>query len=241
MKNYLVSAVRKIEDGWHLEKSQELYKNYLEMYRYSLASFKKFVAEPFEHILWTTEVKNNDEYTVANWYDIKNLWENEKCNIFWAGADTIMIKPTSIFSDRFPEYRLFNFTDPKSYSEFVMYLNDDIQYYPNTMQKEIWDLGEKLWEQKNSHPDKYWGFDQLRHNAMFWEQKINMNDCLHPEMAYQAFAIRALTDANAINFQNQWNQFDINRAHIIHFHASRGSHQVISIMKDICQKLEIII
>ena len=129
VKNYLVCAVRPIEDGWHLEKNQDLYAQYRQMYDLRLASFRKFVKEPFEAILWTDPVKNNDEYTIANWNAIKELWHKEPCNIFWAGADTLMTQPTSLFSDTFKEYRMFNYTDPKSHREFEHYFNDDIQYY----------------------------------------------------------------------------------------------------------------
>ena len=163
VKNYLVSAVRPIRNGWHIEKNQDLYKNYQAMYDLSLTSFRKFVKEPFEAICFTDPVDDNDNYTLENWKAIKELWHREPCNIFWAGADTFMTQPTSLFSDKFKEYRLFNYTDPKSHREFTHYFNDDVQYYPHTMSEETWELGEKYWEQREEHPDRHWGFDQLRH------------------------------------------------------------------------------
>lgn len=238
VKNYLVCAVRPIEDGWHIEKNQDLYKNYKEMYDLRLASFKHFVKEPFEAILWDEPVKNNDEYTVANWNAIKELWHKEPCNIFWAGADTLMTQPTELFSDRFKEYRLFNYTDPKTYKEFTHYFNDDIQYYPHTMSSSTWALGDELWKQREGHPDQFWGFDQIRHNAMFWSQDILPNDRLHPWMAYQAMSIRTM-HPQEIESHNNWNGVDLRNAHILHFHASRGSEQVIALMKFISQQLGI--
>ena len=176
VKNYLVSSVRPIRNGWHMEKNQDLYKAYGEMYQMRLASFRKFCQEPFEAVLWTDPVDDSDTCTEANWTAIKELWDSERCNVFWAGADTFMIKPTSVFGDRYKEYRLFNYTDPRAHREFEHHFNDDVQYYPHTMSKEIWALGEKYFEQRETHPDRHWGFDQLRHNAMFWAQDIPAED-----------------------------------------------------------------
>lgn len=236
VKNYIVSAVRPINDGWHIEKNKDLYTHYREMYDLSIASYRKFVEEPFEAILWEEPVKNNDEYTVANWNAIKKLWHQEPCNIFWAGADTLMTQPTSLFSDRFKEYRLFNYTDPKKYLGFDKFFNDDIQYYPCTMSEEVWDIGERAWSIKEGHPNQEWGFDQLRHNEMFWRQDIPDEDRCHPKIAYQAMKIRTLLPEE-INEHNKWNNLDIRYAHILHFHASRGSGQVIALMKFISQQL----
>jgi hypothetical protein len=217
--------------------STQLYKDYREMYDLSLASFRRFVKEPFEAVLWEDPVDDNESYTRANWKSIKDLWHNEPCNVFWAGADTLMTKPTSLFSERFREYRMFNYTDPKTHPNFAHHFNDDIQYYPHTMEHRIWKLGEDLWAQCETHPDRNWGFDQLRHNTMFWEQDIPDEDRCHPEMAYQAFALRG--DPNAVPILNNWNRIDINKAHILHFHASRGSDQVIALMTSLCAKLGI--
>jgi len=239
VKNYLVCAVRPIEDGWHIEKNQDLYNQYRQMYDLRLASFRKFVTEPFEDVLWTDPVKNNDEYTIANWNAIKELWHSEPCNIFWAGADTLMTQPTSLFSDRFKEYRLFNYTDPKSYRGYVNYFNDDIQYYSHAMRKETWDIGEHLWSVREGHPDQFWGFDQLRHNEMFWSQGIPEDDWFHPELAYQAMRLRELSQ-EVVNLHNSWNGIDVRNAHILHFHASRGSQQVIDLMRFISKEIGVI-
>ena len=239
VKNYLVCAVRPIEDGWHLEKNKDLYAQYRQMYDLSLASFRKFVAEPFEAVIWTDPVKNNDEYTVTNWNAIKELWHSDTCNIFWAGADTLMTQPTSLFSDRFKEYRLFNYTDPKIYRGYVNFFNDDLQYYPHTMSKETWDVGEQLWSVKEGHPDQFWGFDQLRHNEMFWSQGIPQDDWYHPELAYQAMRLRELNQEN-VDKHNEWNGIPLQYAHILHFHASRGSQQVIDLMRFISKEIGVI-
>jgi hypothetical protein len=58
-------------------------------------------------------------------------------------------------------------------------------------------------------------------------------------MAYQAMQLRALSDQRVIDAHNAWNGIDLNQAHIIHFHGSRGSQAVINIMKEICSQLGI--
>jgi len=233
VKNYLVSAVRPIRNGWMTADSTQLYKDYREMYDLSLASFQRFVKEPFEAVLWEDPVDDNESYTRANWKSIKDLWHQEPCNIFWAGADTIMIKPTALFSDCFQEYRLFNHTDPRELNG-QPYYNNDVQYYPHTMTQDVWQYGEDLWAQCETHPDRNWGFDQLRNNAMFWSQKVT--DPHHPELAYQAMNMRSL-DYNVIAWHDQWNGISFDQAHILHFHASRGSRAVIDLMKKLINRL----
>ena len=238
VKNYLVCSVRPISENWMNQDSSQMHMDYQEMYRLRLASFEHFVKEPFEAVAWTDPATYSDTCTYQNWLDIKELWHKEPCNIFWAGADTLMIRPTELFSDKFPEYRLFNYTDPRSYGDFAHHFNDDIQYYPHTMSSDVWKLGEEWLTQRETHPDRNWGFDQLRHNAMFWSQDIPDSDRLHPEMAYQAMNLRSI-NSDVIGQHNGWNSLSIEQAHILHFHGSRGSQAVINIMKEICNQLGI--
>lgn len=239
MKNYIVSSVRPIRDGWHLEKNRDLYKNYQIMYEMSLASQKKFCLDPFEPILLTDPQDNTDKYTEACWYSIKELWHREPCNIFWLGADTMMLRPTNLFDPKWTEFRLFNYTDPRSYKQFKHYFNDDVKYFPHTMSKEVWDLGQELWKDRDTAEDREWGFDQNRHNAMFWSQSIPDTDRLHPYMNFMAHNLRSL-DPAVIRHNEIWNsncKFD--QANIIHFAASRGSQAVIDVMRQLCKKLDI--
>lgn len=233
VKNYLVSAVRPITQGWHLEKNKNLYQNYQLMYDMSLASFKQFLQEPFESICWSSTVQDNEQYTFENWKCIRDLWHSEPCNILWAGADTMMLQPTSLFTDRFREYRMFNYTDPKSCNEFAHFFNNDIQYFPHTMSEKIWELGEKLWQGVENHPMRNWGFDQLRNNYMFFAQDIPDSDRLHPKLAYQCLG------NGPTAYTDQWNGVSINHAHILHFHGSRNSRRIVEVMTVICRHLGI--
>jgi hypothetical protein len=237
IKNYLVSAVRSTQAGWMEEKSSDLHLSYLEMYKMSLASFRKFLKEPFESILWTEPTQDTDTYTVDNWYNIKKLWESEPCNILWAGADTLMIQPTSLFG-QFNEYRLFNYTDPRATPQFPHYFNDDLQYYSSNMSQEVWELGESLWSERESSPERLWGFDQSRHNHMFWSQNISEDRVLRPDIFFQAFSMRGI-EPGVIAWHEQWNKCSFNQAHILHFAGSRGSAAVINVMKEFCNQLDI--
>jgi hypothetical protein len=237
IKNYLVSAVRHIRAGSLQEKDIGLSTRYYEMYKLSLASCKFFLEEDFEPIIFTDPCQDVYECTKLNWYAIKKLWMSEPCNIFWLGSDTLMVKPTTIFN-RFKEFRLFNYTDPKSYKNFSHYFNDDSRIFPHTMDPKVWELGEMWWENGETHPEKNWGFDQLRHNGMFWSQNIPNDDVFHPELNFLAMNLRSL-HPQIIQWHEQWNNCAFDKAHILHFCASRGSEQVIHLMTQLCNQLEI--
>lgn len=242
VKNYLVTAIRQIRQGTRQNSDTNAYLAYKKMYDMSIASFRKFVSNPFEIIVFDDPVDDGDGICTANWYALKELWHREPCNIFWAGADTLMTKPTDIFGEvfnnRFREFRLFNSTDPKEHPELPHYFNDDLRYMPHTMSEEIWELGETLWLNRFTDPDLHWGFDQVRHNKMFWAQDIPDNDRCHPRLAYQCPNLRAL-DQGLIDMHDRWNGVLINSAHILHFHGSRGTEACIQIMSELCQQLDI--
>ena len=237
VRNYLVTAVRPISQGWHLESNQDLYHAYGRMYHMMLASWQRFSHCDFIPVLLTAEVENNRDYCVQNWRAIRDLWHQESCNIVWAGADTLMIQPTVLFGG-FNQYRLFNYTEPRQHESLPQYFNDDIQYFPHSMSQQTWDLGEELLANFYSHPEGNWGYDQIRHNLMFWDQDIDEQDRCHPKLAWQAMRLRSL-DQEAIGWHESWNNCRLGDAHILHFHASRGSEAVINIMQQICDKLGI--
>jgi hypothetical protein len=246
VKNYLVTAIRPIQAGSLMEKRTDLYLAYQEMWQMAQASYKKFIQEPFELVVWDGAVPDVDTACMQNWYSMKELWHKQPCNIMWVGADTLMIRPTSIFSDRFKEFRMFNYSQPKRHKDFAHYFNDDVRYYPNTMSAETWQLGEDYLKLRETAEDRQWGFDQTRHNAMFWSQDIQ--DWHHPEMAYQAMNLRNSTAEIMpgqhflpVEWHDYFNGIKIDQAHILHFHASRGSSSVIATMKTLCEKLGIVV
>ena len=214
----------------------DLYNLYKQLQLLSKSSYKHFLQGDWEYVLLEAEVDNVLEVFKYNFKQIDDLRKQHgPCNILFGGLDTQMLKPTEMFG-RWDNFMMFNYTDPKSHREFTHHLNDDVQYYPHTMSEETWELGEKYWEQREEHPDRHWGFDQLRHNAMFWSQ--NIEDPRHPEMNYMCMRMRQIVP-ESIAWHEEWNQFPFLAAHILHFCASRQSASVITTMKWLCEQLGI--
>ena len=84
---------------------------------------------------------------------------------------------------------------------------------------------------------KIWSDEQDVYNDMLWGQDINYDDVIDPKMAYQGHMIPNL-DTN-IEQGNQWNGIDINDAHIVHWHSSRGIQNRVELFNYICEWLEV--
>jgi hypothetical protein len=238
MKNYLVGAVRPVSTTWGYWKTPEEeekaltgHKKYEDMYRISRASARKFLQGDWEEIKFTAPVRDARMYQIAQWYVIKELWHREPCNILAMGADTLFIKPTQVF-DVYSNMMMFNYTDPKTHTEFPHYFNDDIRYYPSSMSAETWAVGERSMEGWFSHAEGKWGWGQLVHNYQFWSQNIELQDVLDPTMAWQAFSLNQ-------QHGNAWNNCDINQAKILHFHGSRDADSRVEVMTDLANQLGI--
>lgn len=243
MKNYLIGAIRPVSTTWGHWKTQEEeeialqgHKKYKDMYVISRASAGKFLQGDWEEIMFRAPVLDNRLYQIAQWYCIKELWHREPCNILWMGADTMFIRPTEIFG-RFKEMRLFNYTDPRQHDSLKCYgdgighyFNDDIRYYPSTMDPKAWNHGEK--HMLDWWPDGIWDCGQLIHNHQFWCQDIPPDDILHPELAYQM--VRQEIEEN-----DKWNRILVQNAHMIHLHGSRNADNRIQVMTQIAQGLNI--
>jgi hypothetical protein len=74
---------------------------------------------------------------------------------------------------------------------------------------------------------------------MFWSNPMESDDIIYAQLAYQAFMVRSLKNLDAIKQANKWNRLELHDAHILHFHASRGTHRVIQVMQEICEQLQI--
>lgn len=245
MKNYLVGATRTVNRVWGYWRGDgddpakdESSRKYQTMYNVSRASARHFLKGPWEEIVFQAPVLDNRLYQIAQWYCIKELWFKEPCNILWMGADTMFIKPTEIFG-RFKEMRLFNHTDPRQHPSLTEYgdgsgnyFNDDIRYYPATMDQKAWAIGEEKMANWFVPPHNIWDCGQIIHNHQFWCQDIPVNDIFHPELAYQM--VRQDVEQN-----NQWNGIGIQQAHVLHFHGSRNADDRAQAMTQIAQGLNI--
>lgn len=161
VKNYVVTAHRRIKStnwGWKDTKSEgDIYETYHELCIQSLSSTRHFLEGDWEYILFDEDIENIDDAMPLNNDRVYELWHKEPCNILWVGPDVQFVKPTKIFG-MFNEFRLFNWTDPKKWDapnqynkQFENLFNNDLQYYPHTMDPELWAIERKMranWNKK---------------------------------------------------------------------------------------------
>jgi hypothetical protein len=98
------------------------------MYRVSRITAEKFLLGDWEPIAWTDPAPSRLDIFKRNWQRIRDLWHQEPCNILYLDSDTMIVKPTEIFG-RFREFRMFNWTDPKTTPQFENYYNAGVRYY----------------------------------------------------------------------------------------------------------------
>ena len=238
MKNYLVGSVRpsiKIWQPWHgngdVHNQEAQINPYLDMYEISRRSARIFLQGPFEEVFYQAPVLDARLFQIAQWYLIKELWFKEPCNILVMGADTMFVKPTEIFG-QFNEMRLFNHSDPKSHPLFLHNFNDDIRYYPATMDPAVWELGERHMADWWNSDEADWACGQHIHNHMLWSQGLGVDQLLRPELAWQVMSAGAEEGA-------QFNGCSFADARVLHFHGSRGSGDRLQLMQLLAQNLGI--
>lgn len=236
MKNYLVGAVRPSIKIWNPcagkgddVKQQDNLGIYNEMYDISRASARKFLAGDWTEIKHTAPVLDARMFQIAQWYMIKELWFQEPCNILIMGADTMFLKPTEIFG-KFSEMRMFNYTDPRTHPDHPHNFNDDIRYYPASMNPSVWDLGERLMSEWFTHQESDWACGQHIHNHMLWSQGISIEEMLKPQYAWQAVGSNEQEG-------NNWNGCNYYEANVLHLHGSRNNQNRLDVMKTLAQHL----
>lgn len=236
MKNYLVGSIRpsiKIWNPWagkgdNQERETHL-KPYHDMYKLSRQSAKKFLQGQYEEVFYQAPVLDARLFQIAQWYMIKELWFKEPCNILVMGADTLFVKPTEIFG-QFNEMRLFNYSDPKSHPLFPNNFNDDIRYYPASMDPAVWDLGERHMADWWSSNEADWACGQNIHNHMFWSQEIPLEQALCPTLAWQALPYD-------FSECNKFNGVPFESAQVLHFHGSRGAADRLYLMQSLAHNV----
>ena len=241
IKNYVVGAHRRIAStkwAWKDTSSEgDIYRTYGEMYQLSRASLREFLEGDWEEIVWQENIESIQYAMKMNWRAVYDLWHREPCNILAIGPDVQMVEPTKIFGE-FKEFRMFNWTDPKSYDganpwgvKLPNFFNGDMKYYPHTMKEETWELGLKMtetWPEDNT--PEAWGHEQVIDNAMFWSQPgIDFETAHSPDLFYQAQWLPWYP----IEKQDQWNDFKMEDAKVIHWHSSRHSPTKLECMRNI--------
>ena len=204
------------------------------MHRVSRKTVEKFLQGDWEPIVWTDPAPSRLAIFKRNWQRIRTLWHQEPCNILYLDSDTMMVQPTEMFG-RFQEFRMFNWTDPKSTSRFKNYYNAGVRYYAASMDAELWRVGDALaqnWEDDN------WGMEQDIFNTMFWQQSIADHDWHHPELNWQGMHMIRGTHEVQTAIEN-WNGLPVAQAHILHVHGSRSPTHTAQLMINKAKQLGI--
>jgi hypothetical protein len=207
---------------------------YHTMHRISRLTAEKFLQGDWEAIVWTDPAPSRLEIFKRNWTRIRDLWHQEPCNVLYLDSDTMFLRVTEMFG-RFAEFRMFNWTDPKSTSLFGNYYNAGVRYYPASMSSELWQVGDSMaanWQDDN------WGMEQDIFNTMFWQQPIPEYDRHHPELNWQGMQLTN-PDPRTQQAHEQWNQCALTSAHIMHVHGSRGPTHTAQVMTRIAKPLRI--
>lgn len=246
VKNYVIGAHRRIKStqwAWKDTKDEgDVYSIYSDMYRLSRSSLYHFLEGDWEELVWQEEIDSIAYAMKLNWNNVYELWHREPCNILAVGPDVQLVKPLEIF-DQFEEFRMFNWTDPKSYQDpnpwnlvLPNYFNGDFKYYPHTMKESVWELGLNMcnyWVEDNTAAN--WGNEQLIENAMFWSQGLTFEQAHRPDLFYQAHGIPWIS----IEQQDAWNNFKYEDASVIHWHSSRHSPTKLDCMRQVNNGLAI--
>jgi hypothetical protein len=239
MKNYLFKSLFKINNpNWQvLDRSHEhnMFENYQHMHNLSTQSAKKFLQGDWQLVFVDGEFDHINQAFEHTFWQIKQLWDQEPCNILYTDPDTVFIRPLNIW-DQFDQFMMFNYTDPREFraansynKSFDHFFNAGVRYFPSTMSTEIWRTGADM---AQSWDHSTYDTEQIILNTMLWSQNISLEQALHPEIAYQAFSLNQ-------PYSDAWNRITVNQAYIMHFHSSRGSGNQLEIMKNICQQLQL--
>lgn len=246
VKNYLVGSHYRVQNtqwAWKDTKDEgDQYELYKEMYQLSRASVKHFLEGDWTEICFQDEIEYIGQAAKLGWKYIRELWQSEPCNLFVLGPDCQMMKPTKIFGE-FNEFRMFNWTDPKTHDgnnpwnyKIDNYFNGDMMYFPHNMKPELWELYDQLHESwKVDNTTGTWGNDQIVANKMFWSQNLPWEQAHRPDLFYQAQWIPGAP----IEIMDQWNNCKSTDAHIIHWHGSRHVPTKLAVMRELNQFFKI--
>lgn len=204
------------------------------MNKISRITTEKFLEGSWETIVWTDPAPSRLDIFKRNWERIRDLWHKEPCNILYLDSDTMMIRPTKIFG-RFSEFRLFNWTDPKSTPQFANLYNAGVRYYPAAMDPQLWRIGDAM---AQNWVDSNWNMEQEIFNTMFWQQPIADEDRHHPELNWQGMCM-IQGNPNAQIAHEEWNGCKIDQTHIVHVHGSRNAQKTAQLMCNTATQLGI--
>jgi len=239
MKNYVVwtnctlNEKKEQFSGIEAAGNAEIRRHYEEMFRISRASARRYLKGDWEEVVWTDSVETRVDMFKQNWQRMWDLWHNEECNILYLDSDTMFIQDCEIFG-LFKDFRLFNWTDPKSNGEFLNYYNAGVRYYSSTMSDTTWAVGSAEAANWNL---KIWDQEQIIFNRMFWSQPMQMFERHIPEFNWQG--LTSLPGPNLLRSQELWNCTPIDRVRIVHMSGSRDAEKIIKFMREVASDLKL--
>ena len=199
----------------------------------SLSAKNNIDEENYERIILSGNVNHIQDVFRNNLKSLYKLWKNNyPCNILYTGPDVIFFKNCK-FTDKFDKFMMFNYTDPKSGYGFNDYFNADVKFYPYSMDEKLWDIALDMEQNWPSYEDNQvygysWNYEQIIWNKMLWDQNISIDYALKPEYAYQFVS-------ENINESDNFNNFNIKDAKIVHFCGTRNLFNKYNVIRNILQ------
>jgi hypothetical protein len=184
---------------------------YEEMLEICQTSFKKYLKDDYESVVFRGSVNDMEVMFYDVFTRIREINQGG-ANVYVAAPDIVCAAPFTIFG-KYDVFRLFMRTASRKTFGFKVYMNDGPRYFPAGMPSSWWDLGDDIWHNRKLRRKIGWDFPQHVHNTMFYAQPqiqaMSKEELLLPQYGYQY----PLGEKNGI---------PIERAKVIHFHASRG-------------------
>jgi hypothetical protein len=156
-----------------------------------------------------------------------------------------VVAPVQVFG-QFDRFQLFNYTDPKTLSghdannqyglQHEHYFNAGVRYYPDTMSKELWDLG---WSYAKDWDYDIWGTEQIIFNEMMYSQDRNHKTWLRPDMNFQAMNVlfNDIDNSGLQQYLKNWNGISMNDAKILHLHGTRGAANTLALQWELWRRI----
>ena len=203
------------------------YSSYAKMHEISVDSFKQNLQGSWELIELSEEQENIQTFYKNILVLIKKLWhENKDCNILYSDADTLCVKPLSIFGT-FQDFRVFTDNDPPKGGD---YFNGGVKYYPSSLSKEFWDEIDLIidnWDYT------FWDYEQKAHTDLMLAQP-EFDSTISQEWVVKQIGFshrRLLDELNLDNLNNT-------KQSILHFHSSQNPQFRVECMKTVWDKMK---
>lgn len=234
-KNYFIIPLGKCKWSGRNENYEEQYKIYEEMVSVQIESVKKNIPNVDEIIIVSGEYDTTEELFYEVFRTAYKLWNSEECNILCSAADVLFINHVDIFG-QYEDFTLFGPNAGDRVIDDVPISLDSVRYFPSTMEKNIFDMGMKLWDDeikkyKNGETVISWEFEMFVFNKMFYTQRngkyLNADltfNHLDKTKKYHRLMVGGFTE-------DIWHPCPVEDASILMFSATRGHYSQLNQMK----------